>query len=894
MNIGKLIKRFFIFIGIIVLLFIGAAIIIPVFFKDKIMAVVKTQLNEQLNATTDFKDVDISLIHNFPHLSVSITGLSIVGKDAFKNDTLISAKSIDIALDLMKAINGSYDILNIALVTPRIHAIVHTDGSANWNITKPTPPTAPAAPAKPFALKLRKYSIENGYIEYNDEQGKMHAIINNLNHSGSGDFSSDAFTLATKTDIEALTFIDGNISYLHDVKTTIDLDLQIDNKTNKYTFNTDKIQLNGLRLSTKGSVEMPDTNNMIVDVQFSTPSNDFKDILSLVPGVYQSNFKDIKTSGKLTLSGFVKGKYNKKQMPAFHVDLGIQDGSFQYPDLPEKVADIQVKLDVTNPDGVPDHTVVNLEKCHVALGTQPFDLRMLMKTPVTDQWIDANAKGKLDLTEIQKFVKLEGGTKLAGIITADVSVKGSMAAAQKKEFDKIDASGTIGMTNLSYTSKDYPDGLNLYSLILTFTPKNVTMSNLKGAYMKTVFSGDGSINNLLGYYLHNESLSGSFNFAADKIDVNKWMGTPTTTTATTAAPPSTVPFLVPSNLDVELHMSVGSVKYDNITLTNVKGGLVVRNETVTLQGVSGNALGGLLTMSGSYSTKNDKKNPDIAFEYGVQAVDVQQTFATFNTVQKMMPVAKYIQSGKMTSNLTMTGKLGPDMSPVMNSLAGKGDLMTLGCVLSNFPVTDQLSDKLHLTQFKTIKIQDTKVFFTFENGRVTVQPYKMNIGGVDAEIAGSHGFDNTINYGINLAVPTAMMGAAGSSMISNLVSQAASKGVPVKVGDKVNLAVKVTGTTTNPKIETNLKNVVGDAVNNVKEEIKKEVQQKVDSVKTVVKTAVKDTVKAIKTQAVNTAKDAIKQQIQGGSNPGDKKPDPVKDAQDKVKGGLNDLFHKKK
>ncbi|MCW3123076.1 MAG: AsmA family protein [Flavipsychrobacter sp.] len=890
----KIFKRIFIGIGIILLLLIATAIIIPVFFKDKIMAVVKTQLNQQLNATTDFKDVDISLIRSFPRLSVSIEGLSIVGKDSFKGDTLIAAKSIDIALDLMKAINGSYDILNIGLVAPRIHAIVHDDGKANWDITKPAPPAAAGtAPSKPFAMKLRKYSIEQAFIEYNDQQGKMHVIIENLNHKGSGDFTSDAFTLSTKTTADAITFMMGNVPYLYKVKTAIDLDLGIDNKANKYSFNTEKIQLNGLHLATKGSVQMPDTTNMIIDVQFNTPSNDFKDILSLVPGIYQANFKDIKTSGKLTLSGSVKGKYNKTQIPSYHVNLGIQDGSFQYPDLPEKVSNIQIKLAVDNPDGITDHTIVNLEKCHIDLGAQPFDFRMLLKTPVTDQWIDASAKGRIDLAQMQKFTKLEAGTKLTGVITADVSVKGSMAAAQKKQFDKIDAAGTVGISNLAYSSKDYPDGVDIYSLLLTFNPKNVTVSNLKGQYMKTIFSGDGGVDNLLGYYLHNESLSGKFNFVADKVDVNKFMGTTTTpTTTATPAKPATEPFLVPSNLGVELHLKVGSVKYDNILLTNVQGGLVLRNQTMTLQNISGNGLDGALKINGGYSTKNDKKNPDINFEYGVQGVDVQKTFTTFNTIQKLMPFAKYA-SGKVTSNLTMTGKLGPDMSPVMNTLSGKGDLLLLSGVLSNFPVTDQLAEKLHLSQFKTITLKDSKLFFTFENGRLIIQPYKTNIAGIEAEIGGSNGFDQTIKYAVNLVVPTAMMGSAGTSMVNNLIGQAASKGVTVKVADKVNLAVNITGTTTSPKIETNLKNLVGDAVKDLKEEIKKEVQHKVDSVKTVVKTVVKDTVKAIKEQAKETAKEEIKKQILGTPS-GDKKPDPVKDAGDKAKGALKGLFGGKK
>ena len=93
---SKLIKRLFITIGIIIGLFLLTAILVPIFFKDKIMALVKKEMNDNLNATTDFKDVGITLFHSFPQLTVSIEGLSIVGKDAFKDDTLISAKSIDV------------------------------------------------------------------------------------------------------------------------------------------------------------------------------------------------------------------------------------------------------------------------------------------------------------------------------------------------------------------------------------------------------------------------------------------------------------------------------------------------------------------------------------------------------------------------------------------------------------------------------------------------------------------------------------------------------------------------------------------------------------------------------------------------------------------------------
>ncbi len=889
MNAGKLAKRIFFGFGVVIGLFLVAAILVPVLFKGKILEFAKKQMNEQLNATANFTDIDLSLFRSFPHLSVSILDLSIVGKDNFAGDTLVSAKSIDVAVDLMKAISGNYEILNIGLNTPRIHAIVRTDGKPNWDITKPTPATPTAAPAQsaPFALKLRKYGIENGYIEYNDQQGKTHIIIENLNHKGAGDFTSDNFTLTTTTNIDAVTFISGNVPYLKSVKTGIDLDLAIDNKAHKYSFSTDKIQLNGLRMSFKGFVQMPDTNNMNMDITFATPSNDFKDILSLVPGVYQQSFKDIKTAGKLTLSGFVKGNYNKTHMPAFGCNLGIQDGMVQYPALPQKVSNIQIKLAVNNPDGVPDHTVIDLEKCHISFAEDFLDLKLLLKTPISNQVIDATANASIDLTKIPQFVKMEGDTKMSGKITAAVSVKGSVAAAQKQQFDQIDASGKMRIENLVYSSKDYPSGVYINSLELGFTPKNVSVTNFKGKYMETTFGIDGTVDNMLGYYLHNEALKGVFHLTADKVDCNKLMGTSTATPAATTNPASTQPFLVPSNLDIEAHASVAYLKYDNIEITNLQGGLVVKDETVNLKELGGNAMEGSIKINGSYSTRINKKQPDISFDYTLTTVDIQKTFNSFATAQKIMPIAKYA-NGKVSSQFGMTGKLNGDMSPVMNSLSGKGSFMLLNCTMSNFPVSDQIVSKLQLNDFKTMSMKDTKVFFSFENGRVTIQPFKLKIGGIDAEIAGSNGFDQTINYGANFTVPKSLLGGQASSMVSGLASKAAASGIPVKIGDKIDLALKITGTITQPKVETDLKNAASNALESVKDEIKKEVAKKVDSVKTVVK----DTVKAVAKQAVNAAADEAKKQLMGQSN---KKPeDAVKDAANKAGDNLKGLFNKKK
>jgi gas vesicle protein len=194
-----------------------------------------------------------------------------------------------------------------------------------------------------------------------------------------------------------------------------------------------------------------------------------------------------------------------------------------------------------------------------------------------------------------------------------------------------------------------------------------------------------------------------------------------------------------------------------------------------------------------------------------------------------------------------------------------------------------------MNQLKQIVIKDSKTFFTFENGRVTLAPFTYKNGDITMEIAGSHGFDQSIQYGMNMMVPRSAMGSQGNALIDNLTAKAAGSGVPVKVGDKVNLAIKIGGTVSKPTIETNLKDVAGNAVNDIKKQIANEVQKKADSVKNVVK----DTIKAVKNQVVNEAKNEVKNAINNqlnGTKDTAKKNNALEDAKNKAKDKLKGLF----
>ncbi|WP_341837635.1 AsmA-like C-terminal region-containing protein [Chitinophaga pollutisoli] len=861
MKLKKILKR----VGIGLLVLIAILIAIPYLFKSQIMSKVKAELNKSLNAKVDFKDVDISLFRRFPRLAVALEELQVTGVQHFEGDTLLAVRRLDMAVDLLSAIKGDkINVHNVSLQAPRIYAVVDEEGRPNWDIVKPDTATT-AGPtdtsSSDFAFSLQQYNIENAVIKYDDHQGHMHLAIAGLNHKGKGDFTQDNFTLSTSTTAAALSFAQGFIPYLLDTKVEILADVQIDNKAGKYTFKTDNIAINNLRLSTEGFFQLLNDSAYNMDIRFQAPSTDFKDILSLVPAVYSQDFASIKTSGAATLNGFVKGIYDGDKMPAYEVHLGIKNGFFQYPDLPKPVKNIQLAVNVTNPDGVPDHTIVDVPQAHLEMDDSPVDFRLMIKTPVSDLYLDAAAKGRLDLAKVAQVVKFEKGTQLSGILDADLQARGYMSAIEKEQYETFHAAGKISVADLAYKSKDYPDGVNVNSMLMSFNPKNVTVSDFKGHYLGTNFSANGEVNNFLAYVFRNDALNGRLSMEADQINLNKWMATGETTSPAQADTLAAVPFAVPNNLDFILQAKSGKVIYDKLDLNNLNGTLYVRDEAVIMKDIKANALQGSMKIDGSYSTKNDKNNPDILISYDVKELDVQETFKTFNTVQKLMPIGQFL-SGKMSSQLTMTGKLGKDMSPVLNTLTGDGNLLLIQGFLKKFAPMDQLANQLNVSALKDISIRDIKNYFAFQNGRMTVNPFRVKMNNFNMLIGGSHGFDQTMDYTMQLALPRALLGQQGNSLVNNLVKQANNKGIPVNVSDTVYLNVLLGGNIMKPSVKTDLKEAAGKAAENLKDQATAMVKSKADSAQK----TIKDSLNHVKNEAVNAAKDELKKQLLGGKD----------------------------
>jgi hypothetical protein len=162
------------------------------------------------------------------------------------------------------------------------------------------------------------------------------------------------------------------------------------------------------------------------------------------------------------------------------------------------------------------------------------------------------------------------------------------------------------------------------------------------------------------------------------------------------------------------------------------------------------------------------------------------------------------------------------------------------------------------------------------------------------EVGGLQGFDQSLDFIVNMKLPRALMGTQGNQLVNNLVTQINSKGVPVQVGDIVNLNLKLGGFIKSPTIKTDLKQGAANLADQMKQQVTDFAKAKIDSTKQAVTIAVKDTVKSLKNQALNAAKEELAKQLGGGDKNAATDSSKTKmNPKESLKGLMNNLLKKK-
>ncbi|MFZ4740435.1 MAG: AsmA-like C-terminal region-containing protein [Bacteroidales bacterium] len=820
--------------GVILLLLI----ILPFAFKGTIIKKIKEETNKSLNAKVDFNNFGLSLFRSFPDFSLSMDGLTVVGVDEFKADTLASVPKLYITIDLMSVIKGSeYKINKIQADDARILLKGLKNGKVNWDIVKPGDTTKPAeTPTEPskFKMEFKKIQLNNAHIVYDDAGMGFYMLIDGLDHTSSGDMTADLTTLKTITKIKQLDVDYGGVRYLSKSDAEIKLDMGMDMKNMKFTFKENTSRLNQLFFQFDGFFAMLKDGGYDMDIKLKTDKTDFKNILSMVPALYAKDFDKIESKGKLVFDGFFKGIYKDlNTLPAFALNFQIINGMFKYPGLPKEVNNVNIVCKIDNKGGSADNTTIDISNFHIELGGNPLDLRLFLSTPVSDPNLNMNIKGALDMASLKQVYPMEAGQDIEGSFKADITMKGKMSSIKQEKYNEFVAQGYLDLQNMKYKSKDFTQNIDIKAARLNFAPQFLELAKFDMLIGKNDFSAKGKIENYIAYWLKGETIKGKLETKSTYFNLNDLMAmapkdsAKQTVAKETNSQPMSV-FKVPANIDFYMTADFTKLIYDKMDMEKVNGVIELKDQKLSMKNLSMNMLNGKMILSGYYSSKV-AENPEADFTLDISNFDIQKAMKTFATMGKMVPIAEKT-SGSFSTKFKVNTLLDKTMSPVTNSMKGGGNLSTSKIVIENSETMNKLADAIKYEKLKKLSLDKLNITFLIADGKVITSPFDIKIDNAKAKVSGSTGFDETIDYLMKMEVPRKDIGGAANSLLEGLAGKANEKGVGVKLADVLKFDIRIGGTFKNPVIKTGLKDSKDNAVNDLKDKAKEEFDKKKEAI----------------------------------------------------------------
>lgn len=817
-------KKILIIVGIVLVLLVASLLVLPLVFKQALMDKTKTTINKNINGEVEFADFKLSLIKQFPKLTVELREITLIGKGQFQQDTLLKAKAVSAHTDMFQLFNTeNMQIDEISLEAPELKLVVAESGDVNWDIVaEPADETPQDETESGLNLQLEKIGISEADFVYDDHQTEMIVGLENINFIVSGKMYGTSAELNADGGAERFSlFYKGN-KYISNLSVETQTKLNIDYEKMDIFISENELLINRLPLEINGMIQIP-SDSMIFNLKLKTSESGFDNFLALVPPDYEKYLEDIETRGSAIIEGAATGYYIGEDYPAFNIDMKVDDGNIHYADLPEEIKNISADISIRKPQGELDLTEVKVENARAEVKNNPLNFNLLMKNLVSDPYFDGELAGKLNFNDLKDALPMDS-VYLAGLVDANVKVKGKYSAIENEDYSQIESEGTVVLTDFVYDSPKLTRQVLVPGGRLEFSPRDVKLTEFDVNIGQSDFNLQGSVSNYLGYYFNDAVLSGNLRLNSSLVNLNELLRLqvneqqPEENVQEDKSTEESLAFDIPGNIYFTFRSNIQRVVFDQLPITNVNGLITAKNGKLTLDGLNMQMLDGTLALTGSY--QNTPQNQPF-FDFGLDAngFAIPEAYKTLTGFRKMIPVAGQSQ-GEINTDLKVSGRLSPAFKLIGPTIDGNGTFGTKNLRIVNSPVFNQLKGILKAEKLNNVSVNDFRASIVIENGGINIKPFTTKIADQETTVSGSINTENLIDMQLDFNVERDAFGPDIQSILSVLPGEERIKQIPA--------SVLVQGPVGEAKVKVNLDEARKKITEEVKKSTKEDLQKSLD------------------------------------------------------------------
>jgi len=778
--------------GIFVLLafLLIAVFSIPVLFKNKLADAVVKAAGRQLNAEVNVSSVSLSLLKNFPQLSLELKDLLVPGSSPFENDTLLYTKSVRTKAPL-KTLFSPSDIVAGEITIDGLQFLpkLDTAGRRNWNFKKSDSGNANSVANDSDGATTLSGSVQltNAQIIYREEKSGVELRLKDINLELSERPEGEKTLFTLKSSVGDLDVRLKEIAYLNDATLGIHAVLEADPANKNFLFGENHILINQLPLQLKGSVSESD-GNTACDLTILGEETEFGKLLELFPGKLKTEREKLAATGAVSISGSIKGVFGAADFPEMQLSAELDNGVLQYEGMPETIQNISAKFGLYKPQGAMDSMQVSISNARVEVAGDPIDFGLQIEQPFSDPHFDGKLDGKIDLGNWRKVWPLDRAN-LTGEINANILVNGKYSDIEAENYSAIVSDGLISVKRLQYSSPKLTQRILVSEGSLELMPQKIKLNRLAVYIGASDFLLSGEVDDYLSYFFNKGILKADLGLQSNFVNFNQLFlleakteaqGNPVVVQPVQNNDQEKIAaFDIPDRVNLIFKTNIKNAVLGRIPAKNISGLVQTKNRELVLENLDMNLFDGSLRMNGSYQN-NEQNQPVFDYGFDIRNFDIPIMAETLGGFRKMLPGAER-STGRLNASVDLKGQFDPQLNVIRETTSGKGSFSTRNLVIVNSPVFRQLGGIIRKEKLQHVDVADFKANLTVKNGNVELPEFETKIMGQETKVKGTLDARNNMDARLDFVIERNVIGPDIEKILSVIPGNQKIKELPAGV-----------------------------------------------------------------------------------------------------------------
>jgi len=737
---GIALRIFLWLIGSVVFLILLAWLLVFI-FQNKIEQKVIGQINKELNSEIKVKDVDVTLFHHFPMVSVVFNEVSASDATPQKTGNLFSARWVSLEFNLIDVITGNYTIRQIGMDRGSVWLRVFKDGTDNYHILKPTTDTTASAESTAFHLeRIYLSDVRGGYF---DERFDQQYTFFFHQARASGSFYEDDYNVKLSAALRVDTIHVSGMDFIPGTEALLNGVIDVNTSTSNFSFNSVEIQIADVILLAAGKVDYAKSRET-VDITVKSDNTDLNEFISLMPQEVRKFSDGLEHRGTISIESHIKGKYSDGKMPAVDVSLQMQDGYIERPENNIALSNIRFNGKFATPDfAAQEKYFLSMKNFSATLDGKTISGSLQIKNLKNPQ-IKLSLKGDMSLGKIQEWGQWESVKEMAGNVKFDVQYEGNIddfSNLQAKDFIDSKSQGTLLIEDAKLQTEGMSKVAAVKKLDAIFSNRDLEIKEMNVAYGTSDFSGNAILKDILPFlFIDDNELKLSADLHSKNVDITELFPEEENTQQTKE---TEIKFVLPKNVRAVVEYSADRLSYNKFGASNVKATVHVGENKVLAEDVSLKTLGGSIRGSGSCELKN--KDVKVSLDADLKNLDVREAFIVFNNFGQEDLTYDNLR-GRTDVSLQMKATFSETLEVDPASIVAGAEIEIRDGQLVGYAPINDLEKIIKGRDFSDIQFEKMVSTISISDKTIRIPKTEIRSNVMNLKVTGSHTFDNNIEY----------------------------------------------------------------------------------------------------------------------------------------------------